>query len=296
MRKGPPEHAGEFDLGERRIGNDGNMWEIIQTKNGVKRWNRLTQRRSRGVEKGQTNSREQRFQSRRRARLSRRRRSRRRTQRRKKRKTKKVDRNPTHQAHKGKTYSIHDNGGTPFKVVISGKKVSIYEQPNWKDWESETGKEYTKLIKTFSNVKKIFIGKDRKLGKNFDGNSILLQLSKNKYVYIGSWIYEFVTKDDSIVAYFSKVGNSDVPYPVALGEKNVYFMLEATNKPTYGRRKHVVGAAIVPRSVFPPNTDWEDAYMLFYGHHKLDADGHPEPLKKYAKKFYKMKVIKKRHW
>ena len=278
-RKAPPEHAREFSLGERKRGNDGNMWEIIQTKKGVKRWNKLGARLS-----------SPRVRS---SRRSRRRKTRQRH--RKKRKTKKVDRKNS-SSQKGKTYSIHDNGSTPFKVVVSGNKVSIYEQHNWKDWESETGKAYTKLIKTFSNVKKIFIGKDRKLGKKFDGNSILLQLSKNKYVYIGSWIYEFFTKDDTIVAYFSKMGNSDVPYPVALGEKNVYFMLEATNKATYGRRKHVVGAAIVPRSAFPPNVDWEDAYMLFYGQGERDDDGHPEHLSKYAKKFHKMKVIKKRHW
>jgi len=41
MRKAPPEHAKEFDLGERRIGNDNEMWEIIQTKKGVKRWKKV---------------------------------------------------------------------------------------------------------------------------------------------------------------------------------------------------------------------------------------------------------------
>ena len=41
MRKAPPEHANEFDLGERRMGNDNEMWEIIQTKKGVKRWKKV---------------------------------------------------------------------------------------------------------------------------------------------------------------------------------------------------------------------------------------------------------------
>ena len=271
MRQAPSEHAKQFALGERRIGNDGNMWEIIKTKNGVKRWNKLGARVSSPWVRPSRRSRRRKTRRRRRS---------------KKRKTKKVYRK-TSGAQKGRTYSIHDNGGTPFKVVVSGNKVSIYEQHNWKDWESETGKEYTKLIRTFSNVKKIFIGKDRKLGKKFDGNSILLQLSRDKYVYIGSWIYEFIAKNDRIVAYYSQVGNSDVPYPVALGEKNAYFMLEPT---THGRNATYIGGGLVPRSVFPPNTDWEDAYMLFYGH-----EGN-EPLKKYAKKFHKMKIIKKRHW
>jgi hypothetical protein len=274
MRKGPPEHAGEFDLGERRIGNDGNMWEITQTKKGVRRWKKVSSRKT--TRRKRTGKR-------------------RRTIKRSKSKTKKIDwaKKMGFPKKKGKIYFIMDNGGRPFQVVILGNKVSIYEQLNWKDYD--TIQDYTKLIKTFSNVKKIFIGKDRKLGKAFDGNSILLRLSKDQYVYIGSWIYEFVTKDDTIVAYFSKVGNSGVPYPVALGEKNVYFMLEPTIGLMYGRRRRDLGRgnspAVVPRSVVPPNVDWEDAYTLFYGH-----KGEKGGLSKYAEKFYKMKVIKNQHW
>ena len=277
MRKGPLEHAAEFDLGDRRMGNDGNMWEIIQTTKGVKRWKQLrTSLHPSEVKPSHHSSRQRRITNRRIKRHN------------KKRKTKKVDWAKRQREVKKSglwSYFIHDNGGRPFQVVVSGNKVSIYEQPNRKDYD--TIQDYTKLIKTFSNVKKIFIGKDRKLGKAFDGNSILLQLSRDKYVYIGSWIYEFVTKDDSIVAYFSKVGNSDVPYPVALGEKNVYFMLEPTTRGTW-RGKRVIGSGIVPRNAFPPNTDWEDAYTLFYGQREQ------EPLSKYAEKFHKMKVIKKR--
>jgi len=32
MRKAPPEHANEFDLDERRIGNDGNMWKSVKRR------------------------------------------------------------------------------------------------------------------------------------------------------------------------------------------------------------------------------------------------------------------------
>ena len=90
-RKAPPEHAREFSLGERKRGNDGNMWEIIQTKKGVKRWNKLGARLS-----------SSRVRS---SRRSRRRKTRQRH--RKKRKTKKVDRKKS-SSQKGKTYSIHD--------------------------------------------------------------------------------------------------------------------------------------------------------------------------------------------
>ena len=271
MRKAPTDNAKEFSLGYKKRGNDGNMWKIIKTTKGVKRWKKvLASRRSR--KNRRRTHRNKTARGKRKRRIVHRSRSRATT-------TsphwqERVDLSPK----KGSIYFTHDNGGRPFKVVISGKKVSVYEQPNWKDWQSETGKEYTKLIKAFPKVKKIFIGKDTQLGSDFDGNSILLQLTSNKYVFIGGWIHEFVTPDDTIIAYYSKVGNSDVPYPVALGDKNAYFMLDLWEK------------GVVPRDVFPPNTDWEDAYMLFYGH-KGD-----EALVDYGKKFDKVKVIQKAHW
>ena len=36
-RKAPSDHAKEFSLGNQKKGNDGNMWEIVENKNGVKR-------------------------------------------------------------------------------------------------------------------------------------------------------------------------------------------------------------------------------------------------------------------
>lgn len=85
---------------------------------------------------------------------------------------------------------------------------------------------------------KIFIGKSPLTkstefsggsGPEFDGNSILAELdykdSEYSYLYIGSIIRTFNT-DDRIVKYWSIVGNNDVPYPVAIGEQNYYFMLD----------------------------------------------------------------------
>ena len=55
-------------------------------------------------------------------------------------------------------------------------------------------------------------------GDEFDGNSILVHISENKYVYIGSSIYSFESQA-KIIRYISPVGNSDVPYPYAIDEK-----------------------------------------------------------------------------
>ena len=41
MRKAPSEHAAEFDVGEQKKGNDGEMWEIMETSKGVKRWKKV---------------------------------------------------------------------------------------------------------------------------------------------------------------------------------------------------------------------------------------------------------------
>ena len=97
-------------------------------------------------------------------------------------------------------YDVHDNGGRPFRVIIEDK-VSIYKNTNW---EKE---EYNKLLKTVT-PKRVFIGKstgkppsadhDPGQAKYFIGNSILLQLSAKKYMFIGAKIYEFEI-DDGVV-------------------------------------------------------------------------------------------------
>lgn len=70
----------------------------------------------------------------------------------------------------------------------------------------------------------IFIGKDINDKTNL-GNSILVELGPYHYMFIGWEIYEFFT-EDPIVDYYSEVGNNDVPYPYAIGTKNIYLMIE----------------------------------------------------------------------
>lgn len=123
-----------------------------------------------------------------------------------------------------KEYHIHDNCGRPFKVTIKEKKVTIaalYEN------------EYINFV-TY-RAKQIFIGISEKntmtefgrgYGPDFDGNSILLHIRKKQYVFIGSRIYIFNSRN-KIVRYESPVGNNDVPYPYAIDEKNnIYLLIE----------------------------------------------------------------------
>jgi len=200
---------------------------------------------------------------------------------------------------KGKFYDIHDNGNRPFRVFIDGNKVSIYKDNNTGSFEPNA--DYSNHIKTLK-VKEVYIGKstghaeaaDHGPGetKFFLGNSILLHVSGKKYIHIGVEIYEF-EMEDKIEAYFSMVGNNDVPYPVILGKENVYFMLESEHN-------------YVSRTKFPAvktKSQWENGYMYYYG--SINAEtGEKNPhdlilkkqfsLEKYAKKMKHFKMIQKR--
>lgn len=151
------------------------------------------------------------------------------------------------------SYDIHDNGGVPFQVLITDTKITVKHSDRYNcmsdDGEScDDRQEHYSDILHYDNYKKVFIGKDVRINgvwilvynednhsihgekvsdeyKREDGNSILINTSDNKYVYIGSEIYDFET-DDEIVDYYSPIGNSDVPYPFAIGLKYTYLMLE----------------------------------------------------------------------
>jgi hypothetical protein len=70
-----------------------------------------------------------------------------------------------------------------------------------------------------NNYKKIFIGKD--FGKY---NSILIQKSKSKYIFICNDIIEFnVLNNDKIIKYISIYTNGRLyPDPIAIGKKYIY--------------------------------------------------------------------------
>ena len=82
--------------------------------------------------------------------------------------------------------------------------------------------------------KHIFIGKSKvceltqffeaKDSFDFDGNTLLIEVEDNEYVYIsGLEIFKFKT-DDRIIEYTSLMGNNMLPYTFAIGEKYTYFL------------------------------------------------------------------------
>ena len=153
------------------------------------------------------------------------------------------------------TYKIHDNGGRPFTVTVNErqKKLSIVEHPyDFKTWQELPQKHFKDYA-----FKQIWIGDDifhfgRDTGAGWDpkwkGNSILAQLSANRFLEIGREIFEFtLIPGDSPVAYSSYVGNSDVPYPYLVGKTHTYLMIEDV---------------VIPNEVLDLK---KDAYEQYYG-------------------------------
>ena len=167
-----------------------------------------------------------------------------------------------------KTYDIHDNYSWPFSVNVNQASKNI------KVVENKTNKKIldTKYSTLFVGDNLLNNTKYQKKGKTSLGNSILVEVTKHKYIYIGSEIYSFETTDD-IKSYYSPIGNNDFPYPYAIGEESTYFMLD---------KKRVPSELIDPK---------KDGYGQFYGY-----ISEPEISKKIEKEQrpFKTKLIHKR--
>ncbi len=125
-------------------------------------------------------------------------------------------------------YFIHDNGGRPFKFVAdnTGIKIFTYPEPDLNDpeWYKFDPTGYTISV---MNIPK-FLGYWRGYDTSpymMHGNSILVHLGPKRYVFVGLTVIQFTT-NDVILDYVSYVGNNDVPYPIAYGVDNIYFILD----------------------------------------------------------------------
>ncbi len=128
-------------------------------------------------------------------------------------------------------YLTHDNGDRPFKVTIQNNIVKIHKYIDYCE-NSQQVTYQEEPYKTY-HPKKIFVGKSLYNamtsfsgghGPKFDGNSLLLHLEDNTYIYIGDKIFSFDVYYP-ITKYVSPVGNNDVPYPYAIDEQNNYYLM-----------------------------------------------------------------------
>jgi len=181
-----------------------------------------------------------------------------------------------------KVYFTHDNGGRPFKVIITGRKIDIYEA-RYPDWDLPD--KYQDLIhyeyrRTYQVPPKgkIFIGDDPEniyksrpdYLKEWLGNSILAELSPGRYLFIGESVFEFRTANGNsgITLFRSPVGNNDVPYPFAMDDEYIYLLIENVR---------------VAKTNIDLNQKPFDPYTQYYGHDPKYNTGRPIPTEKLAK-------------
>jgi hypothetical protein len=125
-------------------------------------------------------------------------------------------------------YEINDNAAFPFVVFDYGGRVDIYN--NHFNEASNKGELKNKLMDV--KYEQIFIG-DNELNDPYwafkrgvaKGNTILLQTSKDKYLFIGKGILSFSTKNgDTIRKFYSPIGGNYDSFPYAIGDKYVYLL------------------------------------------------------------------------
>ena len=189
-------------------------------------------------------------------------------------------------------YMIHDNGGRPFIVhdTKSEKNAAVYKtkvvDKDADIWEYEQA---NKILTT--SYQRIFVGDNLLKDPHYDelglakGNSILLEISDKRYIYVGDCVFSFEPVDeDTILKYYSPVGNNDVPYPYAVGKKYVYFMWDKSYYPV---------------ELFDLKRDATDQ-MIRYTARPLreKGDEYMEMRKEFAKhgKKLKLKMIQKRYF
>jgi hypothetical protein len=152
-------------------------------------------------------------------------------------------------------YFTHDNGGRPFYVQVrspaeGGIQVRALTDDNV----------YGRIVLRLPRYERAWIGENTGQYANRKeqaarGNSVLVHVAGNKYIYIGDRITEF-SPPDGIREFHGIMGNSDVVYAFGIGTEHVYLF---------------TGDVYLPRTDVPPNTD---PYSVFYADQKL---GRPLP-------------------
>ena len=144
-------------------------------------------------------------------------------------------------------YETHNNGGRPFEVIVTTSKIFIFDSDR-------------NHILTLTNYKDIFIGFDPGVVDG-EGNSILVQVSESEYIFIGHKIFQFEIPNDTVLYYFSPIGNNDVPYPYLVTQTGkIYLMLD--------RVKISNSTSIKLLSTYEDESE-NDPYTTYYENEKI---------------------------
>lgn len=125
----------------------------------------------------------------------------------------------------------YGNNGYGFKVIINDKGIFIYEQITSDDdeWEENFIFElvYWKTKPSYHTNEYLgfWPGIDNsKMYGNFNGTAILIEIGHMRYLYIDSYNVIIFETDDFIYDFYSPMGNSSAPYPIAFGINHIYFL------------------------------------------------------------------------
>jgi hypothetical protein len=147
-------------------------------------------------------------------------------------------------------YFTHDNGGRPFYVQVRGPAEGGIQVRALSGADT-----YGRIVLRLPHYKQVWIGENTGRYANkregaARGNSVLVRVNSNKYIYIGHRIAEF-TAPDEIREFHGIMGNSDVVYAFAIGAENMYLF---------------TAGVYLPLADVPPNTD---PYAVYYANEKL---------------------------
>ena len=169
-----------------------------------------------------------------------------------------------------KIYYTNDEGYTPFKVVVNMNQTIIYKE---KEIESN---DYNIFVQKYEPIE-VYVGNSNMNllydNDKYEGNCILLKVrnvkkqnnnNDYKYVYIGHNVYEFNIENDDIFESFYSVVDEKISYPILLGKKNIYFLLDY---------------AYIPRVHFPKNINVEESYNYYYESGNLGLYDYEMPIR-----------------
>ena len=111
-------------------------------------------------------------------------------------------------------YKIFDDKEKP-KLFKTFKFKKIYTPEN----------NYCKTKKKIKNVSVIKNFKLKIKESEFKGNTIMLDLGKNRFVFIGYKIFEFkLEPNDIFEKYYAPISKKNEVYPIIKGKNNLYFL------------------------------------------------------------------------
>ena len=153
-----------------------------------------------------------------------------------------------HFTHPGMPFYIEENKG---KIIVRKGRTDQAARLAWYSTsDSKPGPIYDKTVLTIPKYTKMWLGENdgpsvcRLESGKFTGNSILVHVKGDKYIFIGDHVLEF-RAPDRITEFYSSL-HGDFVYPLAIGETNSYFFCDDK---------------YLPNSVLPSG---QDPYTYFF--------------------------------